>query len=85
MDNFILYGIKGIDKFYISNINPITWSSSINEAKRYLSRHNAERDILNDYNNYHFIKANLNNNYLDSLYVAMVDICNNILEEYKLI
>lgn len=70
---FILYGTKDNEIYYISNTNPVIWSSDINNSKQYISKYSAELDILRDYNNYNSISTLLNNNKLDALYVAIID------------
>ena len=34
-DFFILYGTKDKDTYYISNTNPVIWTSDIKESKKY--------------------------------------------------
>lgn len=75
MDNlFILYAQKDNEIYYISNTNPIVWSSNIIESKIYYSKYSAELDILRNYDNYRSISRLFDSNKLDSLYVAVIDI-----------
>lgn len=71
---FILYAVKDNEIYYISNTNPIVWSSNIIESKIYYSKYSAELDILRNYDNYRYISKLFDNNKLDSLYVAVIDI-----------
>ena len=70
MEFYVLYGTKDNNKYYISNIDPITWGSTVLNAKRYTSRYAAEYDILRNYYNYNFIKNYIKSNHIDELYIA---------------
>lgn len=71
---FILYATKDKDIYYISNTSPIIWSSNIMESKIYYSQYSAELDILRNYENYRSVSKLFDNNKLDGLFVAFIDI-----------
>ena len=71
---FILYGTKDNDTFYISNTNPVIWTSDIKESKLYHLRYTAEFEVLRDYDNYRSIISLINNKKLDCLYVSQMQI-----------
>ena len=66
---YILLGVKDNNFYYISNTNPVMWTSDIRESKRYHSRYSAEVDILRDYDNYRTISSLIGNGKLDVLYL----------------
>lgn len=70
----ILFATKDNDIFYISNTNPVIWSSDIKDSKLYYTRYTAEFEVLRDYDNYKSISTLISNNKLDSLYVATVTV-----------
>lgn len=74
---FILFGSKDNDTFYISNTNPVIWTSDIKEAKIYNLRYTAEFKILRDYDTYKYISNLINNNKLDCLYISSISIDDN--------
>ena len=78
---FILYGTKDKDTFYISNTNPVIWTSDITESKLYHLRYTAEFEVLRDYDNYRSIITLINNKKLECLYVAHIIVDDNS-EEY---
>ena len=78
---FILYGIKDNEIYYISNTNPVIWTSDIKESKQYYSKYSAELDILRDYDNYKSVSSLMSNNKLDCLYVAVIDSSNKDYSE----
>ena len=53
---FILEAKKENNSFYVSNTDPIIWTSDIKNSKCYSTEDRASSDILRDYNNYHAIK-----------------------------
>lgn len=69
---FILYGTKDKDTFYISNTNPVIWTSDMVESKLYHLRYTAEFEVLRDYNNYRSIISLIDNKKLDCLYLANI-------------
>lgn len=79
-DFFILYGTKDKDTYYISNTNPVIWTSDIKESKKYYSKYSAELDVLRDYDNYKSISGLINNNKLDNMFVAIID---GTMKEYN--
>jgi len=78
MEFYILYGLKDDTKYYITNIDPITWGSIVLSAKRYQNRYSAEYDILRNYYNYNFIKNYIKSNHIDELYIAKIELDLNI-------
>ena len=75
---FILYGTKDKDTFYISNTNPVIWTSDMTESKLYYLRYTAEFEVLRDYDNYRSIISLINNNKLECLYIAYIVLdCNS--------
>lgn len=84
---YILYGMKADDKYYISSIDPILWSSSSNEARRYENRYSAEYDVLRNYDNYHFFKNNIKSGNIDSVFIARITFdleLGNVIEDWRL-
>ena len=70
---FILYGIKENDIYYISNTNPVIWTSEIEQSKLYFSELSAKISILRDYDNYRIISNYIDNKKLDEFYVARIE------------
>lgn len=75
---FILEAKKENNSFYVSNTDPIIWTSEIKNSKCYSTEDRASGDILRDYNNYHAIKNLLDSTQIDSLFV--IEIRNNLEE-----
>lgn len=64
------------DTYYIANTNPIIWTENKNNAKIFVNRYSAECNILRDYDNYTYIKKQINNGLVDNVYlVIMAGIC----------
>jgi len=85
--HFILYGIKDSVKYYISNLDPLAWTSAPLEAKKYSNRYNGESDILRNYVNYNNLKKLIKDGYLDKVYIASIEIdpiTRNINETWRL-
>ena len=86
MNNFILYGIDPEnDIFYISNTNPIIWSTNIDDSKLYYARYPAEYNILRDYDNYRAVSREIESGRLSGFYVAEIDDENNIIEQNRIL
>ena len=71
-NQFILYGTKDNEIYYIGNTNPVIWSSGIKEAKTYLIKYTAEYHVLRDYDNYQVISNLIKSKKLDALYIAEI-------------
>ena len=68
-NEYILYGIKDSDYFYIINTDPLLFTSNISEAKRYISRINAMNEVINSFT----INSHIKKHLLDSFYIATIE------------
>jgi hypothetical protein len=75
---FIIKAMKDDYSFFISNTDPVIWTTDITNSKCYTTFDQASNDILRDYENYHAIKKLLDVSQLDSLFV--IEIENNVIE-----
>ena len=80
---FIIVGIdKEDNKYWVSNTDPVLWSTGISESKRYLSRLDAENDV---YFNLGTFKTVFRSTSLYKIMIYETDIHGNIVAEYKII
>ena len=82
---FILYGLKDNDKFFVSNTNPIIWNDNLEDAKKFLDRYSAEYAILRDYDNYRYLKKQIESGIIDEIFLSIRNKDNEEIRRVKLL
>ncbi len=81
---YIIYGLKGQDQFFITNIEPLLWEKNIAKALRFRYRYTAESTVLRDYDTYHIVKDMIQNGTLDGFYLGILQ-CGIEIGRFKLL
>lgn len=82
---YIIIGIKEDSVFYISNTHPIIWSDIKSQAKIYAERFAAEYTVLRDYDNYRYLKKQIESGIIDEIFLSIRNKDNEEIRRVKLL
>ena len=70
---YILYGIKDNYTYYISNVEPIIWTTEVEKSKIFNTSKSAQNCIFDNYNAMRNLVSLLNTDALESFYISSRD------------